>query len=134
MFPTLIHEPAHADVHNNAEGQEAEQDRGAAVAHQGQGNAGDGHQSDAHTYIDGDLEEHDCHDAHDDERSGRIGGGLGVLNEADEDEEVKQQHPDSADETVLFAEGGEDEVGVGDRQEVALGLGALAGSFAPESA
>ena len=35
---------------------------------------------------------------------------------------------------MLFAEGGEDEVGVGDGKEVALGLGALVGAFAPDAA
>ena len=39
-----------------------------------------------------------------------------------------------ADEAVLFAEGGEDEVGVGDGEEVALGLGALVGALAPDAA
>ena len=35
---------------------------------------------------------------------------------------------------MFFAEGGEDEVGVGDGEEVALGLGALVGAFAVEAA
>ena len=59
---------------------------------------------------------------------------LRVLDEAREDEEVEQQDADAADEAVLLAEGGEDEVGVGNGQEVALGLGALVGALAPETA
>ncbi len=35
---------------------------------------------------------------------------------------------------MLLAEGGEDEVGIGDGEEVALGLGALVGAFAPDAA
>ena len=54
--------------------------------------------------------------------------------EAHEDEEVEQQNAHGADEAVLFAEGGEDEVGVGDGEEVALGLGALVGALAPDAA
>jgi len=82
--------------------------------------------------FDGDLKDDDRDYAHDDETAGEIGGGLGVLDETHEDEEVEQENADGSDEAVLFAEGGEDEVGVGNGEEVALGLGALVGTFAPD--
>src|SRR6266851_2757693 len=123
----LVHEPAHPDIHDDAEREEAEEDRRSGVAHQRKRDSGDRHQAHDHAYIDRNLEEHDSDDPHDDEGTGQVGGGLSVLNQAHED-------ADGADEAVLLAEGGEDKVGIGDGEEVALSLGAAIGSLAPDSA
>ena len=49
-------------------------------------------------------------------------------------EEIKDEDASSTDEAMLLAEGGEDEVGVGDGEEVALGLCAFVGALAPDAA
>src|SRR5260370_11982698 len=131
---TLVHEAAHPDIHDDAEREEAEEDRGSAVAHERKRDSGDRHQAHDHAYIDRNLEEHDSDDPHDDEGTGQVGGGLSALNQSHEHEEVEQKDADGADEAVLLAEGGEDEVGVGDGEEGTLRLGAAIGSLAPDSA
>src|SRR5215469_4764307 len=131
---SLVHKPSHTDVHDDAEREEGEQDRGASVAHQGQGDAGDGHQADAHPYIDSHLEEQNADDAHDQQAAWSVGGGLGVLDKSYQDEEVEQENDGGASEAMLLAEGGEDEVGVRNGQEVALGLAAFVGSLPPDTA
>src|SRR5260370_19783077 len=87
----LVDEAPHADVHDDAEGEEGEEDRGAAVAEQGQGDSCDGHEADDHADVDCDLEDDDGDDAHDDEAAREGRGGLCGLYEAAGDEEVEVQ-------------------------------------------
>ena len=124
----------HANVHDDAERQEGKQDGTAAIAQQWEGDAGDGHEAEDHADVDGDLENDDGDHAHDDKGAGQVGGCLGILDEAHEDEEIEEQDAERADEAVLLAECGEDEVGVGDGEEIALGLGTLVGALAPDAA
>src|SRR5258708_35408608 len=105
---TLVHEAAHPDIHDDAEREEAEEDRGSAVAHERKRDSGDRHQAHDHAYIDRNLEEHDSDDPHDDEGTGQVGGGLSVLNQAHADEGVDEEDPEGAAEAVLRAEGGEE--------------------------
>ena len=44
------------------------------------------------------------------------------------------KHENRAHKAVFLAESGKDEVGVGDGQEIALGLGSLGCAFAPDAA
>jgi hypothetical protein len=66
----LIDEAPHADVHDDAESEEGEQNRGAAIAEQRQRYPCDKHEADDHAYVDGDLEHDDPDDTHDDEANG----------------------------------------------------------------
>src|SRR5260370_34325092 len=111
---TLVPGGGHPNIKDDGEREEAEEDRGSAVAHERKRDSGDRHQAHDHAYIDRNLEEHDSDDPHDDDGTGQVGGGLSVLNQAHEDEEVEQKDADGADEAVLLPEGGKEEAGLGD--------------------
>ena len=53
--PILIHKPPHAYIHYDAQGQKRKQQRGAAITHKGQGNAGHRHKADYHADIHQDV-------------------------------------------------------------------------------
>jgi len=132
--PVSVDEAAHANVHDDAEGEEGEEDRGAAVAEQRERYSCDRHETDDHANVNSDLKYDDRDHPHDDEAAGQIGGSLGVLDETHENEKIKKQNADGADEAVFFTESSEDEIGIWDGEKVTLGLRALVGAFAPNTA
>jgi hypothetical protein len=132
--PALVHEAAHSNVHHDPQCEEGEENRRPPVTQQRQRNASDGHKADDHPDVDRNLKDDDGDNPHDDEAAGQVRGRLGVLNQPHKDKKIQQQHTDRANESVLLAEGREDEVGVGDGQEVTLGLGAAVGALTPDAA
>src|SRR3712207_8280327 len=66
--------PLRVDRLQEAEGQKGRDDRRAAVAHERQRDAGDGHDPEVHADVDEDLEEEDADDATGDECSEQVLG------------------------------------------------------------
>ena len=105
-------EAAHVDVDDQAEGDEGHDRRRAAVAHEGQGDAGDRHDPHRHPDVLEDLEHEQGQHAHADHGAGVVAGELGRAPDAPHHERVHADEEAGAGQAELLPHRGEDEVGV----------------------
>src|SRR6059036_2652079 len=114
--------PLRVDRLQEAEGQEGGQHRRAAVAHERQRDAGDGHDPERHAHVDEDLEEQHADDTAGDQRSEQVLRDGEDAQRPPDEQGVEREDERGADEPEALTHHGEDEVRVVLGEEVATGL------------
>ena len=100
-------------------------DRRCTVADEGQGQTDNGHNTNAHAHIDHHLEDQrrSCTEA--DQTAGIVGCLNGHINAATNNSQLQQQNQQTAEETQLLTDGGEDVVRMLSEEVAALGTGTV---------
>src|SRR5664280_1195287 len=93
-----------------ADRQQCRDHRRAAIAHERQRDAGNGHDPNSHSHVDKDLKHEHSRYTGRDERAEQVLGHHENTQGSPDQQPVEQQHEGCADEPVLLADGREDEV------------------------
>src|SRR3954467_762260 len=112
--------PLRVDRLQEAEGQEGGEHRRAAIAHERQCDARDGHDPEGHADVDEDLEQEHPHHAAGDKRAEQVLGGGEDARPPPYEQGVEREDERSTHEAETLADDGEDEIGVVLREKVAL--------------
>ena len=130
----LIRKPAHPDVEDQSERGQCRNHRRAAVAHEGQGEPLHGRQARRHRDVVNHLEREPGNDASDQIGADAVLGQPGRFDRSENDKQVEAQRDENADEALLLRKDREDEIVVGNRQELVLTLRALPEALPLEAA
>lgn len=112
------------------------QDRAAAIADKGQGQADNRHDTDAHAHIDDHLENQSCRRAEADQPAHKILAPGAYIDAPGYDQRKQHHHQQTAQKTQLLTDGGEDIVRMlGEQMAVrVLGSGTIEEALARQSA
>ena len=121
------------DVQGQAQSSKDGHRSGSAIAQQGKGNANGRHDSESHSYIDGNMEEHETCHTRTDQDSDAITGGFGNSNQAHQNEQIKHQDQYGTDKSDLFGQDGKDKIGVNLGNKSQLALQSLSQSLAKQA-
>jgi hypothetical protein len=92
-------------VENEADAAHVRHHIGSSIRKEGQGDTGDGHETEGHGDVFQDMEKEHAHDAADDEAAELVAGIPGEIEHAQKDQNIAHKHGDAADEAPGFTDG-----------------------------
>src|SRR5207249_1662279 len=116
-------------IQNQPDGHEEHHRGRAAVRDERQWDSGHWQQADLHRDVDEDVKDKKTDQRQDQKRSAAVSRCFGYGERLEDEEQVERQYHAYADEAPLFAEDGEDEIGVPRWQVLEVDLRAVQESF-----